>query len=406
MGSAGSRLLRILLVGAIAGLSVTFWTFADVAYACDPVTGEGCDMSPPPEEEEEDPPETSPPHTSPPHTSPPATRPPATSPPATHAPVTQKPTVGKSNTATTRSHTATTRRTSSGQSDTPTAPSEPFLDVPVAPTAPIDTGVQLPAVQLAGDAKAAPGVGTAADAGLPPETRTSSGGGDPKLALALAAAGVALLGAPLLTKKSCDEATAAAVRSQIAAVCWEVSTAKSDLASARARHANAMVAISQFHTTEAAVSQAHAGIDAIRATRNWRWWGKRTAQVTLATTAGVVGGASVKAGQAALAGARYTFLGGAGGYFGLPGADPVHSIDHLPEDMGAADFEAALAKAHADINALLGSAGDLMALQAARDAATADANAAAGRLAAAQADLQAAQARWTSACGPAPECGA
>ena len=166
MGSTGSRLLRILLVGAIAGLSLTLWSFAGVAYACDPDI-EDC------EEEEEDPPETSPPHTSPPHTSPPhtsppRTNPPATHPPATHAPATHAPAVGKKSTLTTRQHTQTTRRSSSGQTDTPTAPSEPFLDVPLAPAAPVDTGVQLPAVQLAGDAKAAPGVGTAADAGLPP----------------------------------------------------------------------------------------------------------------------------------------------------------------------------------------------------------------------------------------------
>jgi hypothetical protein len=129
MAGAGNRLLRIGLIGAIAGLSLTFWTFGDIAYACDPDVE---DCEPPPEDE--DPPETSPPHTNPPQTHPPATRPPATNPPATHAPVTQAPAVGKSNTATTRSHTATTRRTSSGQSGTPTAPSEPFLDVPVAPS--------------------------------------------------------------------------------------------------------------------------------------------------------------------------------------------------------------------------------------------------------------------------------
>jgi hypothetical protein len=399
-----SRLSRLLLVGALATLSLTFWTFTGIAHACDPVTGEGCDMSPPPEEEEEDPPETSPPHTSPPATHPPATSPPRTNPPATHAPVTHAPAVGKS-TATTRHSTQTTRRTSGGKAGTPTAPSEPFLDVPVAPTTPVDTGVQLPAVQLAGDAKAAPGVGTAADAGLPPETSTSGGGGDPKLALALAAAGAALLGAPLLTKKSCDEAAAAAARSQIAAACWEVSTARSDLANANARHASAEAAIAQYHALAAAVQQAHADLDAISATRTWRWWTKRSAQFGLGTAAGVVGGASVKAGQVALGVARYAFLGGTGGYFALPGADPVHSIDSLPEDMGAADFAATLARAHADIQAKLGPPDHLLALHSARDAAAADGDAAALRVDTAQARLQQAQAQWDSTCGPVPACG-
>jgi hypothetical protein len=220
-------------------------------------------------------------------------------------------------------------------------------------------------VQLAGDAKAAPGVGTAADAGLPPETSTSGGGSDPKLALALAAAGVALLGAPLLTKKSCDEATAAAVRSQIAAACSEISSTRSDIANANARHTQAMVAISQFHATEAAVGQAHAGIDAIRAARNWRWSSRRLAQVTL-----------------------------------------VHSINDLPKDMATADFEAALARAHADIDIKMLPADSLTALYGARDAATADLNTAAARLDTAQANLQDAQAQWNGACGPAPACGA
>jgi hypothetical protein len=408
MAGAGNRWLRILFVGAIATLSFTFYAFGGVAHACDPDV-EDC------EPVDEEPPDTSPPHTSPPATSPPHTSPPATHPPATCPPATHAPAVGK--TATTVRHTQTTRHTSSGNSSTPEAPAEPFLEVPVAPTTPVDPGVQLPAVQLAGDAKAVPGVGTAAEAGLPPETSTRGGGGDPKLALALAAAGVALLGAPLIGKK-CDETASAAVRSQIANAGWEISSGNRDLAAANARHASITAAIAEHQLRAAAVQQAHAGIDAIRATRNWRWWGKRTAQVTLGATAGAVGGASVLTGeaamaaglsatrQAALAGARYALLAGTGGYFAMPGADPIHSIDSLPEEMGAADFEAALAKAHADLDAQLGPPGVLESLQASLEAATADITAAGNRVAAAQFALQDAKAQWNAACGPTPGCAA
>jgi hypothetical protein len=365
--SVSIRLLRLLLVATLATLSFTFWTFTDVAHACDPSV-EDCE-----EEEEEDPPETSPPHTSPPHTnppqtSPPRTSPPATRPPATHAPATQ-PAAGKTATTTaTKKHTATTRRTSgqSGQSGSPTAPAEPFLDIPVAAA---DTGVQLPAVQLAGDAKAAPGAGAAVDAGLPPETDAGGGDADPRLALALAAAGVGLLGAPLLTRKTCDQATAAGARAEIAAACAAVATATADIERANASHAQALLAISTAHELGAAARSAHAGIDAMRATRHRELMSAR--RLTLGLTGGVFAG---------------------------------HPIDQITGSLAAADFDAALARAHADVDAQLDAAGDLSALEGARDAATADAIAAQGRHAAAAAQLRAAQARWNSTCGPVPEC--
>ena len=354
------RLLRLVLAGALATLTFTFWPLADVAHACDPDI-EDC------EEEEEDPPETSPPHTSPPHTnppqtSPPHTSPPATRPPATHAPATQ-PAIGKTaTTAGSRQHTQTTRRRQSGQSGqsgTPTAPAEPFLDIPVAP---VDTGVQLPAVQLAGDAKAAPGAGAAVDAGLPPET-SAGGDADPKLALALAAAGIALLGAPLLTRQRCDEAMAAAARAEITAACAALATAKADMERAHASHAQALAAIARLDGVATAMRQAHAGLDAIHAARN-----------------------------------RGLSIGGTARLF------PAHPVDEIARQMATGDFDAALARAHADIDAQLNAAGDLSALEAARDAAMVAAIAAEGRHAAAEVALRTAQARWVGTCGPVPGC--
>ena len=86
-------LVDALAIGVAALLYLLAPQVTPPARACDPVTGEGCDMGPPPT----NPPQTQPPETQPPDTQPFVTSPPETTPPGENfdpnGPVTYKPKV-------------------------------------------------------------------------------------------------------------------------------------------------------------------------------------------------------------------------------------------------------------------------------------------------------------------------